>query len=134
MCAWVCMGACVCVCVCMCMCVCVCTRAHVRAGVHACTCMHLLQCIKILVIFLELKVDVFAFGMTIYELITMKPPYNEFPRKNPANLHKYVRDGRRPSLTDKVINAIRCSFSNSHYSVIVLTSSKSPYRIQCNSN
>ena len=51
--------------------------------------------------------DVFAFGMTIYELITMKPPYNELPRKNPAILHKHVRDGRRPSLTDQVINAIK---------------------------
>jgi len=45
---------------------------------------------------------VFAFGMTIFELLTMRPPYDELPR-NPAVLHKAVRDGRRPRLTDKVI-------------------------------
>ena len=68
--------------------------------------------------------DVFAFGMTMYELLTMKPPYNEFPRKNPAILHKYVRDGRRPSLTDKVISMIiQCNIALTGlligYSVIV---------------
>ena len=78
----------------MCVCVCVCVCVHAFVAVY--------RNFKSL----TLKVDVFAFGMTIYELITMKPPYNEFPRKNPANLHKYVRDGRRPSLTDKVINKI----------------------------
>ena len=52
----------------------------------------------------------FAFGMTMYELLTMKSPYNELPHRNPAILHKYVRDGRRPSLTDKVIinKSIQC--------------------------
>ena len=54
--------------------------------------------------FCLLKVDVFAFGMTIYELLTMRPPFDELPRKDPAILHKHVRDGKRPSLADKVIN------------------------------
>ena len=50
----------------------------------------------------------FAFGMTIYELLTMRPPYDELPRKDPAILHKAVRDGRRPRLTDKVIILHAC--------------------------
>ena len=65
--------------------------------------MCVVECNK-LCYFCLLKVDVFAFGMTIYELLTMKPPFDELPRKDPAILCKLVRDGKRPSLTNKVIN------------------------------
>ena len=110
---------CVCVCarahvrVCVCARTCVHVCAHLRACVRAPACMHVhvyCVCVSVLAHFINfnyfctLKVDVFAFGMTIYELLTMRPPYDELPRKEPHILHKYVRDGRRPLLTDKVIN------------------------------
>ena len=62
-------------------------------------CVHASMCYYLCV----LKVDVFAFGMTIHELLTMRPPFDEGHRKDPSILHKYVRDGRRPLRTDKVI-------------------------------
>ena len=52
----------------------------------------------------------FAFGMTMYELFTMRPPYDELPYKDPIILHKAVYDGRRPRLTDKVILIIYTDF------------------------
>ena len=39
----------------------------------------------------------------MYELFTMRPPYDELPYKDPTILHKAVYDGRRPRLTDRVI-------------------------------
>ena len=51
----------------------------------------------------------FAFGMTMYELFTMRPPYDELPYKDPTILHKAVYDGRRPRLTDKVILKSICT-------------------------
>ena len=48
------------------------------------------------------KVDVFAFGMTIFELLTTRPPYDEIPQKDANTLHKLVREGKRPLLAEKV--------------------------------
>ena len=67
-----------------------------------CACVCVLLCIYCY----SLKVDVFAFGVTIYELLTMRPPFDELHRKDPATLHKHVRDGKRPLLSDKVIIVI----------------------------
>ena len=47
--------------------------------------------------------DVFAFGMTIFELLSMRPPFDDAPQKDVNTLHKLVREGKRPLLTDKVI-------------------------------
>ena len=50
--------------------------------------------------------DVFAFGMTIFELLSMRPPFDDAPQKDVNTLHKLVREGKRPLLTDKVIAVI----------------------------
>ena len=51
---------------------------------------------------LPTKVDVFAFGMTIFELLTTRPPYDDVPQKDGNILHRLVREGKRPLLTEKV--------------------------------
>ena len=68
-----------------------------------CYTIHMYMYVCVCYYVLSLKVDVFAFGMTIYELLAMRPPFDELYRKNPAILHKYIRDGRRPLLSNEVI-------------------------------
>ena len=57
-----------------------------------------------LLLLLCMKVDVFAFGMTIFELLTTRPPYDEVPQRDANTLHQLVREGRRPLLTEQVNN------------------------------
>ena len=47
--------------------------------------------------------DVFAFGMTVFELLSMRPPFDEVSQKDANTLHRLVREGKRPLLTHKVI-------------------------------
>ena len=44
---------------------------------------------------LLLQVDVFAYGMILYELITLQVPFNNF---NPQKRNHAVRDGKRPPI------------------------------------
>ena len=97
-------------CVYMCVCVlyvCVYVCMYVCMYVCVYVCVYVALCVYVCVVeccyFCLPKVDVFAFGMTIYELLTMRPPFDELPLKEPAILHRHVRDGKRPLLADKVI-------------------------------
>ena len=40
--------------------------------------------------------------MTIFELLTTRPPYDDIPQRDANTLHRLVREGRRPLLTEKV--------------------------------
>ena len=60
-------------------------------------------CVFVGTLNLQYKVDAFAFGITIFELLSMRPPFDEVPQKDANTLHRLVREGKRPLLTQKVI-------------------------------
>ena len=59
--------------------------------------------------------DVFAFGMTVFELLTMRPPFDDAPQRNTNILHKLVREGKRPLLSEKVPNHYYHVLTIAHY-------------------
>ena len=113
-CVCVCVSVCVCMCVCVCVCVCVCGSTHCVC-ILLCVCVCLCACITGVynecmhlcnacvfteqhkqTLFMTLQVDVFGFGMTIYELLSLSPPFtNVFPA---FKRNTEIRDGHRPVL------------------------------------
>ena len=54
-------------------------------------------------VYLISQIDVFSFGMTIYELLGLQKPFDNLCKINPSiDINKYVTKQKRPSLSVKV--------------------------------
>ena len=65
--------------------------------------------------------------MTIFELLTTRPPFDEFLHKDANTLHKLVREGKRPLLSDKVMSTIVLQLTTRYITGGSVTSSNSGY-------
>jgi len=50
----------------------------------------------------DTKVDIYAFGMCVLEMVTSEFPYKEC--ENPAQIYKKVSEGIKPKVMDEIID------------------------------